>query len=251
MNKIIKKQMLQEEEYDFPYHYLDLKADEYKLIRRIEYLSYLGIVKNLLKPFTGQSVLDAGCGDGRFCYELRNENVNFVGVDFSERAIGFARAFNPNVEFFIQDLKRLNLPYKFDYIVMIETLEHFIPNHIPQILENLYNKDGKLIITVPSKNRPLKKKHYQHFTEESLRNTLKDHFKIVKAVGYSRTGFRRKIFTNLTKLSILLFSLRKKINVIMRFYQFLSVYYTKHLEMDQPEDCYGLIAICEKKENRW
>jgi len=39
-------------------------------------------------------------------------------VDYSERAISFARAFNPKTEFFVQDLTALNMSYSFDQIVV-------------------------------------------------------------------------------------------------------------------------------------
>lgn len=68
-------------------------------LNNIPYLHRLEMVKQLLRPFSGQYVLDAGCGDGRLCYELRKENVQVMGVDMSERAISFAKAFNPDINF--------------------------------------------------------------------------------------------------------------------------------------------------------
>ena len=249
MRKLTKRQKFQEEEYDFPYHYLDLKVDIYRLIRYIEYLSLINIVKNLLRPFHRQLILDAGCDDGRFCYELRNEDVRVVGVDFSESAIRFAKAFNPDVQFFVQDLRNLVLPYNFDYIVLLETLEHIPPSEIPEVLENLskvLNADGKLIITVPSKNLPLTNKHYQHFTTESLEKQLKGYFKVNRIMGHSKKGLKRKIFVNLERIGILMFPFRNKI-LINRFYDFFKDYYRKHLEICKPENGRRLIAICEKK----
>jgi len=250
MESSTKKQKIQEAGYSFPYHYLDLKVDEYRLILHVEYLSYLNIVKNLLKPFTGQSVLDAGCGDGRFCYELKDKNVKIVGIDFSERAIAFAKVFNPDGEFYIKDLKNLKLPYKFDYMVLIETLEHIIPSEISLILENLSNilkKDGKLIITVPSVNISLIEKHYQHFTKESLIDAVKDYFTVIKCVGYSRIGLHRKIFSKIRSASFLLFPLGRKIKLINKWFEYLKKYYEVHFAIGKPEECNGIVAVCEKK----
>ena len=249
MIKFTDTQMHQEGEYDFPYHYLDLKADDYKYLRCIEYLSLLNKTKNLIKPFNGQKILDAGCGDGRFCYELRNENIEIYGVDFSERAINFAKAFNPKAKLFVKDLKNLDLPHKFDYIVLIETIEHFIPNDIEKILKNLsklLKNDGKLIVTVPSKNLPLIKKHYQHFDEESLVKILKSYFNIINILGYSRKGFKRYLFIILRRIGFLMFPLMNRIKIIKSYYKFLNSYYTKNLESGKANKCYGLIAICQK-----
>src|SRR5438132_3885481 len=98
--------MQQEAQYSFPYHYSDLSEGAYKFAN-LSYLIRIATVKQMLSPYLGQLVLDAGCGDGRLCYELRNENIKVVGVDMSERAISFARAFNPEIEFFVQNLEDL------------------------------------------------------------------------------------------------------------------------------------------------
>lgn len=250
MANFTETQLHQEGEYDFPYHYLDLKVDDYKYLRSIEYVSLLNRVKNLIKPFRGQKILDAGCGDGRFCYELRNENVDIYGIDFSERAINFAKAFNSRGKFFVKDLKNLDLPYKFDSVILIETLEHFIPSDADKILKNLsevLKDNGKLIVTVPSKNLQLIKKHYQHFDEISLRKILEPFFKVNFIEGYSRKGFKRKLFVLLRRAGFLVFPLMTKINLIKKYYIFLRNYYIKNLDSGKPSDCYGLIAICEKQ----
>ena len=88
----------------------------------MEYVSRLRVVKDLLRPFVGQRVLDAGCGDGRFCFEIKDEDVDVTGIDYSERALAFAKAFSPEVEFSVQDLKDIKLEGQFDTIVLIETL---------------------------------------------------------------------------------------------------------------------------------
>lgn len=129
---------LQEEEYKFPYHYLDLYSDFYSRVRNRVNYSILKIVKEALQPFDGQSILDAGCGDGRSCYELRDENVNIVGVDCSQRAIAFAKAFNSSVEFHVADLADFRIDRKFDYITLVEVLEHISPEKIHKVILNFW-----------------------------------------------------------------------------------------------------------------
>ncbi len=246
---LTEKQRIQEASYDFPYHYLDLVIDEYRLLRNVEYLGRLEIVKGLLEPYSGQSILDVGCGDGRFCYELRDKNARVTGVDFSESAIRFARAFNPGVEFFVQDVAHLDLPCQFDDIVLIEALEHFAPDRIPAILQSLarvLKEDGRLILTVPSTNLPLLEKHYQHFTPQTLADTLAPHFRIAKLLGCSRGGYKRSIFFNLQRASLILYPWRKKSSLVRRFLVFVNGYYRKNLEVGQPDECLGLAAVCRK-----
>ncbi len=253
MVRFTRKQQCQETQYGLPYHYRDLLNEEYKFLYSIEYLSYLRVVRDLLKPFKGRFLLDAGCGDGRFCYELRNDNIKLVGVDYSERAIVYARAFNPNAQFFVGDLKEINIPYKFDYITLIETLEHIIPKQIPLLLHSLSNllKDnGKLIITVPSVNLPLVEKHYQHFSEENLKEVLECDFEVVKIFGYSSQNFRKRIFSKLRMLGFLMYPFRNN-RYMMRFvgvyYRFLADYYERHLALGEPGNSNGIIAVCRKK----
>jgi ubiquinone/menaquinone biosynthesis C-methylase UbiE len=246
------EQEVQEVSYDFPYHYLDLRADEYRLILHVEYVSRLQTVKDLLKPFEGQRVLDAGCGDGRFCYDMKNENVEIVGVDFSERALTFARAFSPEVEFFAGDLKALEIPGEFDAVVFIETLEHILPREIPTAVESLagmLKPGGKLIVTVPSINIPLIAKHYQHFTQHSLREALVSHFEVLEILGHNKARnlnlFTRKFFGRFRTLGHWLYPFRRY-RMVAKLYELLSDYYNEELAIGPPDDCYGLIAICRK-----
>jgi len=250
MKYLTKKQKIQEETYIFPYHYLDL-VDEMYMLTNIEYLGLLKIVKELLKPYKNQLILDAGCGDGRLCYELKKEKVNLVGVDFSKRAIRFAKAFNPEVKFFVQDLEKLRISEKFDYIVFMETLEHIIPNRIPKILDNfskVLKENGKLIITVPSSNLPLEEKHYQHFTEDRLKKTLEPYFKLEKIYGYSEIGYKRNIFLNLRRIGLLLMPFRKRLKIIIKFFKFMNNFYMKNIALTNPKNGLRLIAVFKKQE---
>ena len=182
-NKLSAQQKIQEDEYNFPYHYLNLLSR----FQDIEYVSYIKIVKGLLGQLKGKKLLDFGCGDGRFEFELRKEGCSVLGVDFSKKAISFAKAFNyghPGLSFVSADIRSLT-GKKFDAILVIETLEHIKPEELPEIIQALHRllkKDGKLIITVPSKNLPLSPKHYQHFNEDSLKKTLNKQFNIKKVI---------------------------------------------------------------------
>lgn len=247
--ELTKTQKCQEEQYDFPYHYLDLKSNFQKLLKGIEYLTLLNLVKDTLSPFNKELILDAGCGDGRLCYELKKENVKVVGIDYSHKAINFAKAFNPELEFLAQDLEHpLNLPYKFDKIVLMEVLEHFIPEKIQSILKNLSSvlkEDGKLVITVPSNNLPLEKKHYQHFTPKSLGKTIHPYFGIETIIGYDKNNYQKVLFKLLRKGSYILYPYRKS-RLAKKGFEFIKEYYEKNVTIGKLEECNGLIAVCTK-----
>jgi len=247
-----KKQMIQEGEYVFPYHYLDLSSEFHKFFRSMEYFGRLQKIINLVSSLNKKNILDAGCGDGRFCYELKKlKDYKIVGVDYSKKAIAFARAFNPKIKFFVQDLEKLSLPYKFDAIILTETLEHIIPKKIPLILSNLskiLKDDGKLIITVPSKNLPVSKKHYQHFSKESLADAVNSYFKIERIEGYLKLGHNEKIFDFLGKIGILLYPFRKRFIFLKSFFLFREKYYFKNISKAKLNECKSLIAILSKNK---
>ncbi|MBI2564749.1 class I SAM-dependent methyltransferase [Candidatus Woesearchaeota archaeon] len=243
-------QRIQEKKFLFPYHYVDVGLENYSRIFSIEYLNRMEVVKDLIKPFKGQLVLDAGCGDGRFCYAIKDENVKIIGVDFSETAINFAKIFNKNINFFIQDLKHLKIHHKCDYIVSIECIEHLLPEDVKMILKNLYNilnEYGKLIITVPSQKQLLRDypQHYQHFTKESLKETIRPFFEITEILGFSKSNYQQIIFRSMLKLGTVLYLLSGK-KTRQKIFNFISNYHKKYVALGNPNECYGLIAVCQK-----
>lgn len=244
-------QAFQEEEYSIPYHYQDLLAQGYKPLRLLEYTSKLQVVKDMLKPFRNQRVLDAGCGDGRFCFELKNENIKLVGVDYSERALSFARAFchGSDVEFFCQDLRDLELPYRFDAITFLDALEHIPPSDIPVMLYKLSEHladDGRLLVTVPSLNTRLQKKHYQHFDEASLTETMKPYFTPVAIQGFF-VKRRRIVVKQFQNVIGNLFPLLGKVGLYRPLHDWAVRYFVERASLGKPGECLDLIAVFEKR----
>ncbi|MBW2559302.1 MAG: class I SAM-dependent methyltransferase [Deltaproteobacteria bacterium] len=246
-----ERQQLQEEQYQFPYHYLDLRVPEYDLFFHVEYVSYLNLVKERLAPFYGQLVLDVGCGDGRFCHEMRDENVRMIGVDISEKALRFARAFSPDFEFICTDVCEMSLSDTPDAVVLIETLEHIPPDQIPRFvarLARLVRVGGRLVVTVPSVHRPLIAKHFQHFTEESLRAVFEDDFEMIECVGYARRGLHWAIFARTRGLlRRLLIGWLDKSRSIRALFTLLKEHQVRHFGIGNPEECAGLVAVFERK----
>ena len=66
----MKKEQIQEEEYAFPYHYADFVSEKEKFIE-FNYWEFLNVIKNLILKYPHETILDAGCGDGRLCFELK------------------------------------------------------------------------------------------------------------------------------------------------------------------------------------
>lgn len=245
------KQKVQEDENKLPYHYVDVLSEESRLVWEIERRTLMEYLKKNLAPFRGQRILDAGCGDGRFCYELCGERVGVVGVDISEKAISFARVFNPGARFLVADLANLPVALgQFDQIVCQETLEHIPPEKVDAVLDNLarvLKPGGKIIFTVPAKKLRVSAKHFQHFDESSLREALEAHFIITRLVGHNVTSFNRAIFLASRYLVAVLFPFRSRYRQIDKLCATLRNFYEDNLVIGNPEDGLGLVAVGRKK----
>ena len=83
-----------------------------------------------LKPLSqhtipGDKVLDLGCGNGRLLQIFEGQNIEYLGVDNSEKLIEIAKEEHPQHKFQVADA--LNLPFpdnSFDKIYSIAVLHH-------------------------------------------------------------------------------------------------------------------------------
>ncbi|MFN8257629.1 MAG: class I SAM-dependent methyltransferase [Bacteroidales bacterium] len=249
MAELTKNQQIQEDQYRFPYHYADLISDKHKYFKYIEPLDLIRVVKDKVATLHKKKILDAGCGDGRLIYEIKGKDYELAGMDYSATAIGFARAFNPEVEFYNGDFRTVSSPVDFDIVILMEVLEHFIPAQIPEILQALSNRlkpDGLLLITVPSTNMKLSAKHYQHFNPESLAETIKPYFKIADIGGYAKKGAKRTFFYILRNWGNLFYPFRHELKFAYRYFAFYKKFYEKHLSIGKIEECNGILAVCQK-----
>ena len=73
----------------------------------------------------GDKVLDLGCGNGRFFELFKDKNVDYLGVDSSEKLIGIASTKYPQAKFQLADALSLPFPNnQFDKIYSIAVLHH-------------------------------------------------------------------------------------------------------------------------------
>lgn len=172
---------IQEAEYEFPYHHIPhfdvagVGARARILPWGLDYLLYLGRMRDLVVQQDPDSVLDVGCGDGRFLGLLPASIGRRMGVDLSERAIQFARAFHPGIEFDARDAA--DLEETFDVVTAVEVLEHVPDESVPGFLRALAARTrpgGAVVICVPSTFVPVTPKHFRHYDEELLTKQLAD-----------------------------------------------------------------------------
>lgn len=151
---ISHEQKIQEDMYDFPYHHIpNFEKGNFSAIRTnrgsheyFGYMSYLILKINQI-PFT--NLLDVGCGDGRLVHELYKKVPTkiYVGIDYSEKAVLFAKAMTPNAEFISGNiLDKEQKIGKFDIVTLIETLEHIPVDEIKDFVSALHNHTKSFLI---------------------------------------------------------------------------------------------------------
>jgi 2-polyprenyl-3-methyl-5-hydroxy-6-metoxy-1,4-benzoquinol methylase len=198
---------LQDEMYDYPYHYIPHFKDKDTLLRTrtlgwaLEYFSYLQVISEWVSESVNSSILDVGCGDGRFINMLasRLPESYMLGIDISEKAISFAQSFrvNENAQFKVENIE--SLTGKYDIVTLIEVLEHIPDDYEDSFLQEVYkrvNQGGDLIISVPSKNRPLQEKHYRHYNREYFDSLLMNNNIKYQNITY-RYVFKKDIYYKL------------------------------------------------------
>ena len=169
---------LQESQYEFPYHHIPRVHDHVaSQIRALgwgfEYMCYLNHIREMVLEMKPKSLLDVGCGDGRFLGMLPDVPER-VGVDSSDRAIQFAKAFHPEITF--KGVDGSSLDVMFDVSTAIEVLEHVPDEEVADFLQTLSERTtvgGHVIICVPTVVTPLQQKHHRHYSLAVLQEQLK------------------------------------------------------------------------------
>lgn len=196
MKKMSAEQIIQEKQYEYPYHYIPgFEQGHFSQVQSwswgMQYLGGIELVISKLNEIDFDSLLDVGCGDGRLLREAakRFPSVDALGVDFSRTAIELAKAMNPGGDYVCTDITKETFPRKYDVATMVEVLEHIPPEDIPLFLEAVksnLNPTGKLFLTVPHENKKVTDKHYQHFSKRTLADALSGSFEVETIIPFDR-----------------------------------------------------------------
>lgn len=245
-------QVIQEKQYDFPYHHIpNIYKGHFSQVRVLPwghvYMAYLDAVLMYIEKTPFISMLDIGCGDGKFLYEARRRfpNAMLAGNDYSEHAIALARAFNFNNDVYLSTqpaeevVKEKGL---FDVVVAIEVLEHIPLTETGDFCKSFASAlapQGVGIITVPSDNRAVNKKHYQHFNKESLTRTLEPHLKVVEVFFLNDISRKSWYIQRLLNNRFFILTYSKAVHALYR-------YYCKNLLATTPDRCERLMAVVKR-----
>lgn len=226
------EQKSQEGEYWFPYHYIaQFKGDNFRHFYLDTWaINYVSTVEFLLSKIGSEAyktIVDIGCGDGRFSRELAfaDPGSQVTGVDYSQRAIGLASAMNPgiaNLTFRSIDITGAHDLGRFDSAVLMEVFEH-IP--LPDTgafmsgVRGLLREGGTLHLTVPHENRPLDDMHFQHFTIEKLLGHLEGKFETVEVVPFERAALSRRMLSWLLSNRFFILNNARLLKFAYRYYK--------------------------------
>ncbi len=132
-----------------------------------------GKIYNKLVPFISKgkvTVLDIGCAIGHGIMSLAGNLPNAVleACDFSTIGIEKAKKiYGGKIRFFVHDVLKDQLDKDYDYILFVETLEHF--ENPDRIIKKYLSYCNKMLVTVPYKEG-LWKEHLYQFDEHSFNN---------------------------------------------------------------------------------
>lgn len=185
------EQQIQDDQYAIPYHYLPtLGPNSFQQHAYwswgYRYLGGMTVARSLCDEEPYSSLLDIGCGDGRFIRDLGRDagTRKLLGVDYSERAINLAKGLNPQLDYRVCDILVDDLGgEKFDVVTAIEVIEHVPPDVLPQFLARaveFLRPGGRLVITVPHRNKRLNEKHFQHFDSTMIATLLDPHLEGIR-----------------------------------------------------------------------
>ncbi len=96
---------------------------------RSNYYFLWAVIADRVRRERMSKVLEIGCGTGRLAAFLLDQGVKeYVGMDFSPRAIAMARKYAPRGRFVVDDARTTSLPAEIDHNVLVctEVLEHVV-----------------------------------------------------------------------------------------------------------------------------
>lgn len=207
------EQNIQSSQYRLPYHYLP-QPNKYWLTKHWSfapsYLAALDIVECWLAenatPINRQDTwrhVDLGCGDGALIHFLASSNklsnLEVAGIDFDDKAVQWASLMNKGCDIRCGDIGILPKAY-FDSATLIEVLEHIPTEELNEFVAKsieCLRPGGLMLVTVPSIEKALQPKHYQHFDFESIQSVFPKGIEVIECRGFESISLPMKIYQKL------------------------------------------------------
>jgi SAM-dependent methyltransferase len=220
---------VQDEEYSFPYHYVPSFGDSFTQTFTWTWgIRYAGAMEYLLEKLDElefDSLADVGTGDGRLVRELtlRYPDRKVIGIDYSARAIGLARAMASDCAFLQRDIVKEPMEETWDLVTLIEVFEHIPPEFSGEFIRSLWRMirpGGRLLMTVPHVNAPLPPKHFRHFTMESVLESFQSYFELEDSGFLERTDVgAERLLNRMLCNRFFILNWQPALNRIYRYYR--------------------------------
>ena len=159
-------------------------------------------IKSELPDLKGKTVLDAGCGTGRFCEIAVKQGASFVkGIDLSPKMIEEAKKNCPQGEFETADLAVDAIKEKYDVVICGLVLGHI--TSLESALLNLANAlkpEGHLILTDfhPDQTMRKAKRTFSHygktFEVKHTLHLLNEYFELLRQSGVNVVNIKEPEF---------------------------------------------------------
>jgi malonyl-CoA O-methyltransferase len=158
-------------------------------------------IKSELPDLRGKTVLDAGCGTGKFCMTAIERGARFVkGIDLSPNMIEQAKKNCPQAEFECCDLAKIVLE-KYDVVICGLVLGHI--DVLEQTLKKLVTAlqpGGHIIVTdfhpyqTMRKAKRTFKDNKKTFEVKHTLHTLDEYFALLKNSSVNIVQFKEPLF---------------------------------------------------------
>jgi len=223
-----QKQKFQEDLYNFNYHYIpEYRDGNFKHFKAgawfLEYMAFIEFLKQYLKKYNFNNLIDIEYGDGRIVYELAKAypNKQFLGIDILKKAIGFAQNINnlKNLNYKCMDIKECQ--EQFDIILLIEVFEHIPPSQRKTFLNSIKKrmKDNFILIVILSlKNIRLDLSHYEHFTFQTFLENFQT-FNLIETKFIAKKSIVVTLFYKLLENNLFILRHQKLLNYIFHTYK--------------------------------
>jgi len=133
----------------YNHHYLN-KGDEKAEYAKSTYYALWSIIVDRVRRDGYDRILEIGCGSGQLAAFLMDQGVKqYIGLDFSARAIDMARMAVPLGQFIVDDARSSTIYSEADYNIIIctEVLEHIEDD---LIIVSRFPPGRRCICSVPS-----------------------------------------------------------------------------------------------------
>jgi len=127
----------------------DLIAEDFSRTRKFAWEEFKFLAEEVK---SGDRILDLGCGNGRLVELFQDKNIEYIGIDNSQKLIEIAREHHPDGNFQIFDGLKIPFPDNyFDRIFCIAVLHHIPGNQLRQEFlkeaRRVLKSGGKMILS--------------------------------------------------------------------------------------------------------